>query len=96
MAIQFARIAYVSRSTGGNACRKAAYNERSKITCERTGEVFNWNSKSDLAHHEVLLPEGVSEKFRDSSYLWNAAENAERRKDSQVAKESVIAFFFKI
>ncbi len=91
MAIQFARIEYVSRSMGGNACRKAAYNERSRITCERTGEVFNWNSKSDLFHHEILLPEGVSQKFKDSSYLWNAAEHAERRKDSQVAKESVIA-----
>ncbi len=91
MAIQFARIEYVSRSSGGNACRKSAYNERSKIECERTGEVFNWKSKSDLSHHEIMLPEGASLKFKDSSYLWNAAENAERRKDSQVAKESVIA-----
>jgi Ti-type conjugative transfer relaxase TraA len=91
MAIQFARIEYVSRSSGGNACRKAAYNERSKITCERTGEVFSWKEKSDLSHHEILLPEGVSEKFKGSSYLWNVAEKAERRKDSQVAKESVIA-----
>ncbi|MBW8309113.1 MAG: AAA family ATPase [Candidatus Paracaedibacteraceae bacterium] len=91
MAIQFARIEYVSRSSGGNACRKSAYNERSKVTCERTGEVFNWKSKSDLSHHEIMLPEGVSEKFKDSSTLWNAAEHAERRKDSQVAKESVIA-----
>ena len=91
MAIQFARIEYVSRSSGGNACRKSAYNERSKVTCERTGEVFNWKSKSDLSHHEIMLPEGVSDKFKDSSVLWNAAEHAERRKDSQVAKESVIA-----
>lgn len=91
MAIQFARVEYVSRSTGGNACRKAAYNQRSSIKCERTGELFTPKNKNDLSYHEILLPEGVSEKFRDSKYLWNAVEKAEKRKDSQVAKESVIA-----
>lgn len=91
MAIQFARIAYVSRSTGGNACRKAAYNERGRVACERTGQVFNFCSRKDLSHHEVLLPDGVSGKFKETRVLWNAAEKAERRKDSQVAKECVIA-----
>jgi Ti-type conjugative transfer relaxase TraA len=91
MAIQFARIQYVSRSSGGNACHKAAYNQRERIECERTGQVFNFKHKTDLSHHEVILPKGVSEKFKETSYLWNAAEKAERRKDSQVAKESVIA-----
>lgn len=91
MAIEFARIEYVSRSSGGNACLKAAYNERAAIQCERTGQAFNFKSKSDLSYHEILLPEGVDERFKQSSFLWNAAENAEKRKDSQVAKESVIA-----
>ncbi len=60
MAIQFARIEYVSRSSGGNACRKAAYNERTKVICERTGEVFSWKGKLDLSYHEILLPEGAT------------------------------------
>lgn len=91
MAIQFARCEYVSRSTGGNACRKAAYNERTAITCERTGETFSFEHKEDGAHHEILLPEGAPAKFMDSAVLWNEAERCERRKDSQVAKEFVIA-----
>ncbi len=91
MAIQFARVQYVSRSSGGNACHKAAYNERSAIRCERTGQLFNFKSKEDLSYHEILLPEGASSIFKDSKLLWNAAEKAEKRKDSQVAKESVIA-----
>ena len=41
MAIQFARARYISRSTGGNAVRSAAYNERTAITAERTGELFH-------------------------------------------------------
>ena len=91
MAIQFARCEYVSRSTGGNACRKAAYNERSSIQCERTGETFSFEHKGEAAHHEVLLPEGANARFEDSSTLWNEAEWCERRKDSQVAKEFVLA-----
>ena len=38
MAIQFARAEYVSRSSGKNACCKSAYNARSKVTDEKTGE----------------------------------------------------------
>lgn len=91
MAIQFARTAYVSRSTGGNACRKAACEKRSILTCERTGEVFNFSRHTDNVHHEILLPPGVHESFKVSSVLWNAVENREQRSNSQVAKELVLA-----
>jgi Ti-type conjugative transfer relaxase TraA len=91
MAIQFARCAYVSRSTGGNACRKAAYNQREDIRCERTGELFSFKERGGNVHHEILLPENVHKKFRNSSALWNEAEQCEKRKDSQVAKEFVLA-----
>jgi Ti-type conjugative transfer relaxase TraA len=91
MAIQFARCAYVSRSTGGNACRKAAYNQREDIRCERTGELFAFKERGGNVHHEILLPENAHEKFKNSSVLWNEAERCEKRKDSQVAKEFVLA-----
>lgn len=91
MAIQFARIEYGSRSQGSNACRKAAYNAREAIKCERTGQLFYFKHKTDNVFHKILLPEGVDPKFKDSATLWNAAEKAERRKDSQVYKECVIA-----
>ena len=91
MAIQFARCQYVSRSTGGNACRKASYNQREVLRCERTGEVFSFKERGDNVHHEILLPLGANPRFQESSALWNEAEMAEKRKDSQVAKEFVIA-----
>ncbi len=91
MAIQFARCEYVSRSTGGNACRKASYNQRDAVTCERTGEVFSFKERSGNVYHEVLLPAGADARFKNSEALWNEAENCEKRKDSQVAKEFVIA-----
>lgn len=91
MAIQFARCQYVSRTNGGNACRKASYNQRETVKCERTGEVFSFKDRGGNLHHEILLPGGVDQKFKKSAVLWNAAENAEKRKNSQVAKEFVIA-----
>ena len=54
MAIQFARVAMVKRSSGANACRKGAYNARSKIVDEKTGEVFDFRSRGDNVHHTML------------------------------------------
>lgn len=91
MAIQFARCEYVSRSSGSNACRKASYNQREELRCERTGELFSFKEKGGNVHHEIMLPLGADEKFNNSSVLWNEAEACEHRINSQVAKEFVIA-----
>lgn len=91
MAIQFARCEYVSRSSGGNACRKASYNQREAVRCERTGELFSFKEKGGNVHHEIMLPQGADEKFKNASVLWNEAEACENRSNSQVAKEFVVA-----
>ena len=91
MAIQFARARYVSRASGGNAVRSAAYNAREAIEAERTGEVFYFRHRDAPEYHEVLLPEGAAEQFRHSAVLWNMAELAEKRRDAQVAREIVVA-----
>jgi Ti-type conjugative transfer relaxase TraA len=91
VAIQFARARYISRSTGGSAVRSAAYNERTAITAERTGELYYFKHRDAPEHHEMLLPEGAAAQFADSAVLWNAAEAAEKRKDAQVAREIVLA-----
>ena len=91
LAIAFARARYLSRATGGNAVRSAAYNAREAITAERTGELFHFRHRDAPTHHEVLLPEGADARLADAAVLWNAAEAAEKRKDSQVAREIVLA-----
>ncbi len=91
MAIQFARARYISRSSGGSAIRSAAYNAREVIEAERTGELYYFKHRDAPEHHEVLLPEGADERFRDCGVLWNTAEAAEKRKDAQVAREIVLA-----
>lgn len=91
MAIQFARCEYISRSTGGNACRKASYNQRDTVSCERTGEVFSFKERGGNVHHEILLPEGADASFKNSQVLWNEVEKCEKRINSQLAKEFVLA-----
>jgi Ti-type conjugative transfer relaxase TraA len=91
VAIQFARARYISRRSGGNAVRSAAYNARTMIAAERTGEVFSFRHRDAPEHHEVLLPEGAAARFADSAVLWNTAEGAEKRRDAQVAREIVVA-----
>lgn len=91
MAIQFARIEYVKRSEGKNACCKAAYNKRDKIKDEQTGILYSFGSRGGNVHHEIMLPEGVDLKFLDAEVLWNTVEKFENRKNSQVAKEFVLA-----
>ena len=71
--------------------RSAAYNCRAAITAERTGELYYFRHREAPEHHEVLLPEGAAERFRDIGALWNTAEAAERRRDAQVAREIVLA-----
>lgn len=91
MAIAFARLQYVKRSAGQNACHKAAYNGRTTVTNERTGETYNYANKGDNVYHEVLLPHGVHSRFKDPQTLWSYVEQREKRIDSQVAKEMVLA-----
>ena len=91
MAIQFARLQYVKRSIGQSVCHKAAYNGRLSIHDERLEKTFSYDDKTDSAYHVILLPEGASESYRDPEILWNAAEAAEGRWDSQVGKEMVLA-----
>ena len=91
MAIQFAAVEYVQRSRAGNVCRSSAYNARSDIRCERTGERFYFAHRGPTLHHEVLLPEGADSKFLDPVVLWNEAQAMEKRHDSQEGKHLLLA-----
>lgn len=95
MAIGYARIEFVKRSSGKNACAKAAYNSRSRVEFEGTDHqdpaVYDWSKKEPSAHHEVLLPKNVDSKFISPEKLWNLAEQAERRINSVTACELVLA-----
>ena len=91
MAIQFARIERVKRSGGKNACCKGAYNARTNITDQKTNITYNFSNRLDNVYHQILLPEYVDQKFKNLSELMNAVEHIERKGNSQLLKEYVLA-----
>ena len=95
MAIGFARLEFVKRSSGKNAVAKAAYNSKSRIEFEGgaaiPGRIYDWSRSEKPAFSEIVLPTNVDKKFSDSKTLWNSVEKFEKRKDAQVAHELVLA-----
>lgn len=95
MAIGYARVEFVKRSNGKTACAKAAYNSRTRIefhgNCALDPETFDWTSKEPPSYHEVLLPTGANEKFKSPQVLWNIVEVKEKKYNSQVAIELLLA-----
>ena len=91
MAIQFARIEIAGRSTGGNACCKGAYNARDIVKDERSNITYNFKNKGDNVYHAILLPEHVDKKFNSISEFMNEVERCEKRKDSQLLKDIILA-----
>jgi len=81
----------VSRSAGRSATAAAAYRAAVEIADERTGLVHDYSRKSGVEHREIVLPNGAPEWAADRAALWNAAEQAETRKNSTVAREYEIA-----
>jgi Ti-type conjugative transfer relaxase TraA len=77
----------LSRSKGKSAIASAAYRAGEKLHDERQEKTFDYGRKQDIAHKEIMLPEGAPEWMKDREKLWNAVEAAENRKDSQLARE---------
>jgi ATP-dependent exoDNAse (exonuclease V) alpha subunit len=61
------------------------------IADERTGEIHDYTRKGGVESAELVLPAGAPEWAADRAALWNAAEQAETRKNSTVAREFEIA-----
>lgn len=91
MAIYHLSIKTISRSAGRSATAAAAYRAGVEILDVRTGEVHDYRRKGGVAHSEIVLPKDAPDWARDRAALWNAAEVAEVRKNSTVAREFEIA-----
>jgi hypothetical protein len=91
MAIYYLHTKSISRAAGRSATAAAAYRAGERIRDERTGVLHNHSRRQDVNHAEILLPSRFSASeahwARDRSVLWNAAEAAEHRRDSRVARE---------
>ena len=91
VAIYHLSIKTFSRSAGRSATAAAAYRAGVKITDQRTGEVHDYTRRRGVECAELVLPAGAPEWAADRAELWNAAEQAETRKNSTVAREFEVA-----
>ncbi len=64
----------------------AAYIAGEKIKNERDGKTHDYRGKHEVVHKEIMLPPSAPPEYRDRAKLWNAAEAAEKRKNSQTAR----------
>lgn len=91
MAIYHFDASVISRSKGRSATAAAAYRTAEVINDHRTGEVHDYTRKGGVLHTEIIAPDHAPAWVHDRSALWNAVEDAERRKDAQVAREVRVA-----
>ena len=90
MAIFHLSVKAVSRKAGRSATAAAAYRAGQAIDCEREGRRHDYTRKQGVEHAEIIVPSEAS-WARDRSVLWNAAEAAEKRSNSTVAREYELA-----
>ena len=77
----------IGRSDGRSATAAAAYRSGMLITDERTGLTHDYRRRGGVVHAEILRPDGAPDFSGNRADLWNAVEQAERRKDAQLARE---------
>ena len=91
MASYHCQVKTVRRSQGRSATAAAAYRTASRVTCEREGRVHDYSRKRGVEETLIAVPEHAPEWAGDRERLWNAAEAAEKRGDSVVAREWELA-----
>src|SRR5512139_2719358 len=91
MAIFHLSVKTVGRSRGRSATAAAAYRAAARIEDERTGLIHDYSRKGGVLYREIVTPDDAPAWVRDRAQLWNAAELAENRKNSTVAREFEVA-----
>jgi len=81
----------ISRRTGRTVVQMAAYCSRGKMYNDYTGETHDYTGRSDLVHHEVMLPDYAPDVFLNSEVLWNSVEEVEKSRNARLARVITIA-----
>ena len=74
-----------TRSKGHNAVAAAAYRAGARLHCTRSNKTYRYTGRQGVLEAAIITPEGCPLPSREA--LWNAAEAAESRKNSRVARE---------
>ena len=91
MAIYHLEAKVISRGTGRSVVAASAYMSCSKLYNDYDGIEHDYTRKHGLVHQEIMLPTNAPTEWSDREKLWNAVEEAEKTKDSRLAREFVAA-----
>jgi hypothetical protein len=92
MAIYHLAVKVICRSKGQSAIAAAAYRSGEKLTDEATGQVKHYPARGErIRFTGIFAPPDAPSWVYDRNRLWNAAEQAEKRKDATLAREIVLA-----
>ena len=91
MAIYHCSVRTISRADNHSAVAAAAYRSGQILKDERTGQSHNYRNRKGILNALIFLPSTAPEAYADRLTLWNAAESAEARKNSRVAREIILA-----
>jgi hypothetical protein len=91
MAIAFTRAKAISRGKGQNSVACAAYRSGQQLYDKTEGKTHDYHKKKGVIDSGITVPEGTPDWMSKRSELWNRVEAQENRKDSQVAREFIVA-----
>ena len=91
MAIYHLEAKMVSRGAGRSAVAASAYLSCSRRLNDYDGVQHDYTRKQGLSWQAVSLPPMAPAEWQDREKLWNAVEEAEKTKNSRLAREFVAA-----
>lgn len=91
MSLYHFHVGQIKRSAGRSAVECAAYRAGEKLYSEYYGQVSDYTRKGGVMHAEILLPPHAPRGYADRQTLWNAVEEAERNKNTQLSYSFDIA-----
>lgn len=91
MAIYHMEAKMISRGAGRSAVAASAYMSCSSMYNDYDGIQHDYTRKHGLIYQEVMLPPMASAEWKNREQLWNAVEEAEKTKDSRLAREFIVA-----
>jgi Ti-type conjugative transfer relaxase TraA len=91
MAIYHLSVKVISRGGGRCATAAAAYRAGELVHDRSAGQEFDYTRKAGVEHTEILAPDHAPQWVFDRSELWNRVEEAEVRRDAQLAREVEVA-----
>ena len=91
IAIHHFEAKVISRGTGRSVAAAAAYASCSQIYNDYDGVNHDYTRKKGCVYSEIFLTQNAPTEWQDRAQLWNAVEAAEKSKDSQLARELIVA-----